>query len=943
MSLAAAVGTDTYGGLTGFKRPVAGNPARVPTNLPAFRGVPNKPGANIKTPAIKSSANHPDRKTNVCIPYARITPYEGIADIGRLQPGDVAFISKTRPGVPGYAHARETRLAGVDALNRWQGPDFWYMKNETNTYRYILVNPVRTGDDWRKVPSLGEWTLDGIVLSSEDRDLYKGAGASARDNELYNIAIQGPCTMNNGFIEETTLPGELKAHIQGQVARFTQLFAPGYMDHRVERFGTDVVTVDQRFDFAADYKGAQYHLYPLQMFDRDIRPMNELYCGLVATEYKYDSNETKKIATLVNVEKVMREARDKANVDYEREVTAYKVLVNETSEAKRALNEVVYAIEAREADMRPVLDEIEGLTQGFMRTNPGKARGEFVVPQYFATERDRLQLLLSDAKSTYDAKKVAYDAAAQAQGTAPVRRITDEEQQANDRITRLRKSTAIARAWRAKSAYEKMGWVNPADGEPKANAEGEPAPASFCAFRWVLFTSQQAWRMADETEVKTWAPPGEPPAAKRHKKEELGRDPFDNETARKSDFRNMVGAYHIGKVLDMKAGKMPWFEGGPMETGFKVTTNVNLKWLDWRALRREYSPVDTADQFGMDLTGCDKWVSNTGNAAADAQMALDSTAVFNWPSAYYSRTGPEANFSVDLASGAKKTATDGGLSAAEEKGVRDAKVSLNNPVSMDLVYTEKPDAYASLAALTKLNSDNYDAAYGKGGADPSAPVVLRSLPQGRLLPSEEDDEEIPGGGLTFERSLARLVPNLRILPPQAERTHSHLMAYLDEVLTHIEKTQGMEVRPLTGVAQYVTAPTAPVAPAAASTAAGGSSSIAAPSAPLRRRAGNTPEPSPDRACAVGASIGALPATSLAPVIEAPSAPTAQAAGGKKRRGGASQDVFSSIFGASDTGSSTMQPLNPAHRPEGGGSAAAPSGRSYQRRKGGAGGSKESKE
>ena len=53
---------------------------------------------------------------------------------------------------------------------------------------------------------------------------------------------------------------------QGQVARHTQLFAPGYMDHRVERFGEDKTTVDQDWDFAADYRGPQYHLYPMQMF-----------------------------------------------------------------------------------------------------------------------------------------------------------------------------------------------------------------------------------------------------------------------------------------------------------------------------------------------------------------------------------------------------------------------------------------------------------------------------------------------------------------------------------------------------------------------------------------------------------------------------------------------------------------------------------------------------
>ena len=68
-TLTEAVGTDTFGGLSGYKRDLQGNPTRVPSNLPAFRGRPNKPGAEIRAPPIKSSANHPDRKTNVTIPY----------------------------------------------------------------------------------------------------------------------------------------------------------------------------------------------------------------------------------------------------------------------------------------------------------------------------------------------------------------------------------------------------------------------------------------------------------------------------------------------------------------------------------------------------------------------------------------------------------------------------------------------------------------------------------------------------------------------------------------------------------------------------------------------------------------------------------------------------------------------------------------------------------
>jgi len=139
-------------------------------------------------------------------------------------------------------------------------------------------------------------------------------------------------------------------------------------------------------------------------------------------------------------------------------------------------------------------------------------------------------------------------------------------------------------------------------------------------------------------------------------------------------------------------------------------------------------------------------------------------------------------------------------------------------------------------------------------------------------------------------------------------------------------------------------------------------SIVAPTAPvaaIRRRAGNTPEPSPDRSgsvvlsaptagAALEAPVGgpvnegrAEPSgTSLQTVVEdaagaEPLAPAvAKATAPRRSRGSAPQtDVFSSIFGGSET-SAGLQPLNPAHRADApGGAGGASTGRSFQRRKG----------
>ena len=159
-TLTEAVGTDTFGGLSGYKRDLQGNPTRVPSNLPAFRGRPNKPGAEIRAPPIKSSANHPDRKTNDH-PVLAALAHGQCARAGSRKPGDVVFVSRSRPnaisGVPttsGVAHFHFSRLAGIDQLNHMLSERFWKLRGADGRFKNILVDPGVAIDDWRAVPTL---------------------------------------------------------------------------------------------------------------------------------------------------------------------------------------------------------------------------------------------------------------------------------------------------------------------------------------------------------------------------------------------------------------------------------------------------------------------------------------------------------------------------------------------------------------------------------------------------------------------------------------------------------------------------------------------------------------------------------------------------------------------------------------------------------------------
>ncbi|MDP6915837.1 MAG: hypothetical protein QGF29_12125 [Verrucomicrobiota bacterium] len=464
-------------------------------------------------------------------------------------------MSKTRPGVPGYAHARESRVCGVDAINRWLSPMFWSLKTEMGEHRHILLEPQRLSDDWRKVPLLQEWTLDGICLSNEERDLYRGSQSFQRDGQLWNIGIQGPCAVNNGYVNEAKSGNGLAMLQNGQPSRHSNLFMPGYTDDRVERFGPLSVKVDKTWTFAANYSGGQYHTYPLQMFSRDVRPMAELYVGLVATEY-----------TLT-----------KPHVD----------LMLSLAQAEDNLNQAV--------------------------------RGRFSA----------------DSIASY-----------------------------RDAVAQLKKDREFEAAFTALSAYREMGWIDPKTGTPTAEA-----PKSFAAFRYVFFTSHQAWQFAEEGEAEKAE--GEP-SAKKQKRTEW----FD-ESQRNSDFKHMVGAWHLGKVLDMKAAKMPHFAGGPAETGYRLTVNVCQEWRDWRALRREYTPVGSAVQIGSEHEP--RWKSGVSR--------VEQTTFFQWPTAFDAKE-PDLNTPISI----------DGIDNTDENSSKPAEQIENYKVAAQTVQTPAAAAAAALAA-----------------------------------------------------------------------------------------------------------------------------------------------------------------------------------------------------------------------------------------------------
>ena len=231
---------DPFQGLSGYKRDINGRPTSINGQQPAFRGAPNKPGEEIRAPAIRSSSNHPDRKSNVTIPYTRSVPVSELAKVGRLSPGDVAFISagprsenilvRDGGGTPEDPNPREIertayfgsmplpggnlkgqnhlyRLVGIDFMNKHLGNSGSKMPDgireipipENWNVRTVLVGSDIAADEWRSVPFLQDWTLDGVVLSCDQPATHYGVGEEGRQAQDFNMCVQGPAPVNNGY------------------------------------------------------------------------------------------------------------------------------------------------------------------------------------------------------------------------------------------------------------------------------------------------------------------------------------------------------------------------------------------------------------------------------------------------------------------------------------------------------------------------------------------------------------------------------------------------------------------------------------------------------------------------------------------------------------------------------------------------------------------------
>jgi len=505
--------TPVHGGLSdGYRRSQLGQPSGTVGQPPRFRGETNKPGDDVKAPRILSSAARHNRATNVTIPYPRVTPADELCGKGRLSPGDVAFISRYQYGKTSEvrmnqnqqaqittsvstAHADVSRMAGLDYVNRALHN---YVPGST-----VLVDSVNPLDDWRSLTFLNEWTMDGIVMSNDSPGYVMSSSGGARNDQLFNMCIQGPVQLNNGYEDDAGRGLAANHDRQRQLAAGNlALKQPEGMNRQqYVQNGSGANSI-----IPSLVAGPFYSMYPLQMFDRKIRPLSDLYIGLICRKI------------------------DNSTADRE-------------------------------------LDAVNAATGNKFRA---------------ATHIHIFQYVCFSSRQVYQNATEGNDPTAD----DPDYDIVD---------TGIRNG----RNGRATNDYN-LGDSEPADrrrgpNDPKRGRTDNYLPRK---------------RQADTYDTT---------------------DTFLG--IKRKELLNMVGAWRIGKVLDVASQRMEGYTGGPIDTAFKVTLNTDISFLDWRQLRRNFVmnifgwELDVADGNG----GQHHW--ETYNAKHN-KFDFDVGRVMQWPTWY---------------------------------------------------------------------------------------------------------------------------------------------------------------------------------------------------------------------------------------------------------------------------------------------------------------------
>ena len=506
----------------GVKRPLQGNPTTVPNNLPAFRGKRLGPAKDVKVPKL-NQGNRPNEGSNIPIPYNRVCPLEFLSGwTGRLSPGDVAFVLKYPPGFLSKMPGANNGTAGTATMSRVIGLD------GVNRLLHGASNP----DGWVAgdnvlVLDAGKSPLEVLNIDGDAENPDGVLGGFKGVSLLQSIRLDGIVKSNDEPYAFTS-SGSRDAVVFNNIIQGPAICNNGYLLY------------DPRANPGVSISGPR----PQSHGATGLRTVEAYPRGSIEGGYHIGGSTggTGGIPGRVGSPWLGNGQYDYVATFTGTYTTYPGQMFDRNVQPMNALYLGLRAYELSTPVKRQIVDD----------------KGQ----QIFGTNA------AANAKSCYFFQIVPFAS-----------RKAWLCQHVQDRL-------AAKKLELLQDAVDVLKLANPAfvnqDGSPKSN-DAIPAAAlealrtRAAQFALTRVDADESKRIADGLAYELATINATLASHKKgEKKSRFDDDVFD--AVRSEDLANMVGAWHVGRVLDIKAMRHAAYEGGPSDTGFALTVDVQVGW-----------------------------------------------------------------------------------------------------------------------------------------------------------------------------------------------------------------------------------------------------------------------------------------------------------------------------------------------------------------------------
>lgn len=353
------------------------------------------------------------------------------------------------------------------------------------------------------------------------------------------------------------------------------------------------------------------------------------------------------------------------------------------------------------------------------------------------------------------------------------------------------------------------------------------------------------------------------------------------------EFEGLVGAWRVGKVLDIAASKKDQYYGGPSDTVDRITVNVDVEWKDWRQLRRDFGRGD----IGKRIPGASVW-EEEGEIPADAnhwgigQFPKDEGVVMKWPTEYASANKSRQGLytpllNLDNVPIDPMTIDEAArlFESGHRKGVAKERLMAQGAINEHILLRKREDQYDEYI--------RYKPSFNAERLGMSASLIVPEPKRYGL------------GGASAAIAVWDLLQRAQVLAPAPGGASNSVADVVMAPAAGAAKGKGKGKAPVIGASAAAAAPPPPAATVADVV---GKAPVPPPSMAAASEPGAPPVAAVSTLLAAGAAVtvvgkSPVPSPSMAAANKPAVVASAQALSDQRPRRTGNADVFASIFGS----------------------------------------------